>query len=131
MSLLTDVLHGRMSFHDAAAQVEKDAENLVNHLPAPLHDAIIAMVPALKQSASNAVDIGDTAMKAALDVALAVVSPAVTAAMAHYVPQGTALSPLAVDALDRIASALKAEIDALAFQAKADLAPTPPAPPAH
>jgi hypothetical protein len=127
MSILTEVLHGKLSFSDAAAKIEADAVALVNHLPAPLHDAINAILPDLKQAASNAVDMGDTAMKAALDVGLTAITPAISAALAHYVPAGTVLTPMAIDALDRMVAAFKAEIDALAFEAKAAMVAAPAA----
>jgi len=122
MSILTEVLHGKITFAQAAAKIEADAATLINHLPAPLHAAVDALTPSLKQAASNAVDMGDTALKDALDVGLVALTPAVSAALAHYVPAGTLLTPMAIDALDRMTAALKAEIDALAVEAKANLA---------
>ena len=126
MSILSKALRHQITWGDAASQIGQWATNLVRN-DATASAAVGAITTAVKQGASDAIGLADTALAdhfaeltdaahAAADAALVKVS-------------GGALLPavpLVNGVIDQIALASKAAIDAWALQAKANLAPATP-----
>lgn len=126
MSILTDLYHGKITFQQAAQKAEGWASALVAHDPT-LTAAAGAILADVKQGASNAIDMADTALGAFIGPAALATETALEAALAG-VSKGATLpfNPLITDGIDRIAAAVKAEADAWALKAKAELAPAQP-----
>lgn len=123
MSILTDLLAKKITFSQATAE----ASAWVSHVFAndQVASAAAAVVLSdLKQAASNAVDLADKALGAVIAPATIAIETAANAAIAQAVgPVGAGLlTPAADHAIETIAAALKAEVDAAALKAKAALA---------
>ena len=126
MSILSDLLHKRITFSQAASEATSWVEKMIASDPAS-QQAAAAALTGVKQAASNAVMLADTGLQAAITPAAETVAGAAEAAFAAAT-KGASLpfNPLITSGFDAIANALKAEIDVVALKAKAALA-TPPA----
>lgn len=122
MSIITELLHGKITFTQAAAKAGQWASVLVSHDPALTAAAGEALV-IVKQGASDAVMLGSTALaehlapmadtvEAALELALAKVTGGVS------VP----FNPLIDAGIDNIAGVAAKAIQAWALETKAALA---------
>ncbi|HKT53834.1 MAG TPA: hypothetical protein VJP88_05245 [Caulobacteraceae bacterium] len=138
MSILTDLLHGKITFSQAATQAASWAQKLVNANPEASAFAG-ATLNAVKQGASNMIMLADTELAQHFAQIVGGVETAADAALTGATG-GKALPavPLVNATIEQIASAGKAALDAWALQAKANLAaaptqgagsPTPPPPP--
>jgi hypothetical protein len=122
MSILTDLFEKKITFAQAAQEAAKWASNLINHDPA-LSNAASAVLSDVKQAASNAVEMADTALGVAIIPAAKAAEVALDAALASVTKGASvAFNPFVNDGIDRMAAAVKAEADAWALKAKAALA---------
>jgi hypothetical protein len=122
MSILSELLAKKITFGQAVSE----GAQWIGHVFANDQVAQAAAATALsdlKQAASNAVDLADKALGAIIMPATAAVETAANAAIASAVGPVAAgvLTPAADHAIETIAAALKAEIDAAALKAKAAL----------
>jgi hypothetical protein len=130
LSIFTDLIQGKIDFHTAAAEAESWAEHLVNADP---HTSAVAnaLVSEIKQSASDAITIGDTALAPVIMTAAGAIAVALEAALATATRGiSTPFNPIISAGIDTIASALQAEITVWSLQAKAALAANSVATPA-
>ena len=122
MSILTDLLHRKITFGQAAEKAAGWANALISH-DANLSSTAGAVLSDVKQGASNAVAAADGALadhyaelvtggEALLEGALAKATGGAT------VP----FNPIISDGIDNIAAMLKAGADAWALRTKAELA---------
>jgi hypothetical protein len=138
MSILTDLLSGKITFSQAATEVEQWGEKVLGLAGAnsAASSDVASAVSDLKQAASNAVALGDTALGGLIAVGAPLVEGAFNGVVTKALGGTIAgqLTPAVDSSIDDIASALKAEIDAAALAIRAKLATpvpvSPPAPPA-
>lgn len=125
MSILTDLLSGKITFSQASQQAGQWASTLVAHDPA-LTAMAGAVLSDVKQAASNAVDMADTAVGAAIGPAALAVEASLDAALAG-ITKGASIpfNGFVNDGIDKMAAAIKAEADAWALKAKAAIAAPP------
>lgn len=123
MSILTDLAEGKINFHVASQEVGQWAQNLVAHDPT-LTAAAGAIVSDLKQAASNAVGLADTALGAFIVPAAKTVEATLDGVLAAAT-RGASIpfNAFVNDGIDQIAAAIKAEADAWSLKAKAALVP--------
>lgn len=123
MSILTDLIEGKITLGQAGAEVVQWGENLISH-DQTLTTATAAVVSDVKQAASVAVAMADTAIGAAILPAAQGVEMALESALAT-ITKGASIpfNGFVSDGIDQMASAIKAEADAWALKAKAALAP--------
>lgn len=127
MSILSDLLNKKITFSQAAAQAAAWASTLIAHDPV-LSTTASAVLSDVKQGASNAVEMADTALGAIIGPATLATETALEAALAAATKGASVpFNPLISDGIDRIASAVKAEADAWALRTKASLVPPTPA----
>ena len=124
MSILSELINRQITWTQAKTRIEAWFAGIAAKLPDPLKPAVAAAESELKQAASNAVDYADQALAPhLLQFADLAGTWFANAASAYLGPVAAgALSPAVHDALDKLASGAKAELDALAAQLKADLA---------
>lgn len=128
MSILSELRSGRIDFAQAETEVVQWGEGLIAKSPPAVHAAITAAVADVKQAASDAITIGDTLAGPLIDSAADTVGTAFAGAATAYLgPFGAAVTPAALDAIDKIRDGLKAELDTLALQMKSQLASAAPA----
>jgi hypothetical protein len=127
MSILTDLLKGKITFGQAASEAEQWASHIVSADPT-LATAAGAILSDVKQAASNAVSMADGAVGAAVGPLAATIETGLDAALAT-VTKGESIpfNGFVNDGIDQMAAAIKAEADAWSLKAKAALA-TPAAP---
>ncbi len=126
MSILSQVLSGKITFGEAAAKIAADASKLINSDPT-LAQTVGAIQSDLKQAASEAVTMADSALGKYIAPATAGIEAAADLALAGVTGgKSIPFNPLINDGIDRIAAAIKSEADAWALKAKAALV-TPPA----
>lgn len=128
MSILTELFEKKITFHQASDQAAAWAQSLVDHDP-NLANAAAAVLSDVKQAASNAVDMADTYVGAAVMPAAKGVEVALDAALAD-ITKGVSIpfNGFINDGIDTMAGAIVAEAHAWALKAKASLAaPTAPA----
>jgi hypothetical protein len=127
MSILSDVLNHKITFSQAASEAVAWGEKLIAHDP-KLTQAVAVVVSDAKQAASNAVALAGSALGQIILPGSVAVEAAANAAIVSAIGPlaAAALTPAADNAIETIAAALKAEIDAAVLSAKAQLA-TPPA----
>lgn len=127
MSILTELLEKKITFSQAAQKAAGWAQAIVAHDPT-LSGTANAVLSDVKQGASNAVDIADSALSASIMPAAKGVESLLENALSAATKGVTVpFNPLISDGIDRIADAIKAEADAWALKAKATLA-TPQSP---
>lgn len=123
MSILSDLLHGKITFGTAEQEIEQWMEGIVKNDPA-MTAAAGAIGSDLKQAASNAIALADTALGALIAPATTVVETAVNGLITSAIgPGAVVLTPAVDSAITTMTNALKAEIDAAATKARAALAP--------
>ena len=129
MSILTALLEHKITWDQAKTEAESWASHLVGADPT-LTATVGAVLSDVKQAASNAIDMADSALAVWIGPAATATETALEAALAG-VTKGASLpfNPLITDGIDRIANAIKAEADTWALKAKATLAGAPPANP--
>lgn len=128
MSILTDLIEGKITFGQAAAEAGQWASNLVSH-DSTLSGAAGAVLSDVKQAASNAVDMADTALGGYILPAAKGVEGLLETALAGATGGvSVPFNPLISDGIDRIANAVKAEADAWSLKAKGQLAAPAAAP---
>jgi hypothetical protein len=122
MSILTDLIEHKTTWKEAATQVENWVTSVLNH-DQTLAATIQAVESDVKQAASNAVDMADSALGAYIGPAAKAAEAALEGALAAAT-RGVSLpfNPFITDGIDKIAAAVKAEADAWALKAKATLA---------
>lgn len=127
MSILTDLIHGRIDFAQAASQAEQWAQKIVASNPTATQLAQ-ASLSAVKQGASNMVALADTELAQHYSQIVAGIETAADAAL-NGATGGKALPavPLVNGTIEQIAAAGKAALDTWAMQAKASLTPAQPA----
>ena len=125
MSILTDVLTRKISPVQGVEEALKWAQSLVTHSP-DLSASVTAVTTDIKHAASNALDLAETDIGAAvaaivpgletsLEAELAKLSGGITVPFNKFINDG----------VDRLGAALHAEIDAFLLKYKASLT-TPP-----
>ena len=123
MSILSQLIHGKITWAQALTDIEAWAGALLDKAPLPIHDAINAAVKDVKQGASDAIALGDTLAGPLIDTAASAAGIAFKAAVTTYLgPFGATVTPAGLDAIDRIRDGVIAELHVLALQAKAGLA---------
>ena len=122
MSILTDLAEGKITFPTAATEAESWASKLITSDPT-LSTAASGVLSDVKQAASDAVGMADTAIGTAILPAAKGVEVALDAALAT-VTKGVSIpfNGFVNDGIDQMAAAIKAEADAWALKAKAALA---------
>lgn len=118
MSIFSDLLKRKITFSQAIAQTVTWAA----HLPGA-GTAGTDVVGDLKQAASDAVSLADSAAGVLVGDAAAAAEALAAALFAKLGPVGTALTPLADSGINQVAGILKGIIDSEAAKAKAALAP--------
>ena len=130
MSILNDLLKGRITFATAASEASTWVSQIVAK-DATLASSMGVVLSDLKQGASNAVALAETDLGSYIG---SVTVPLETAleTMLSKATNGVSIpfNPLITHAIDTIAGAVKSEVDAWATKTKASLAGAPPAPPA-
>ena len=133
MSILTELLQKKITWAQAADKLGQFAQSIVHH-DATTTTTAAALLSDVKQGASNAVDMADSALSAYILPAAAGVEALLETALAS-VTKGASIpfNPLISDGIDRIANAIKAEADAWALKTKGTLSapPTPYVPPVN
>lgn len=125
MSILTDALSHKITFPTAVAEFGQWVSRLVSG-NAIAEQAASTVLSDLKQAASNAIDLADKALGPIVLVGSTAVEAAANTAIASALgPNAAALTPAVDHAIQTIADALHAEIDAAATKARAALTPQP------
>lgn len=129
MSILSQLMRGKITFSQAATQAGDYAQKLTAADPA-LAATSAAILSAVKQGASNAIMLADTALGPMILAAGDTVEAALETALASATKGlSVPFNPIMDATIDQIAAAAKAQADAWALAAKAKLAAaTPPAP---
>lgn len=128
MSILTDLIHRKITFATAADEAGQWAQKIVASNPQAQQFAA-ATLSAVKQGASNMIALADTELAQHYAQIVSGVETAADAALLGATG-GKALPavPLVNGTIEQIAAAGKSALDAWAMQAKASLAPAQPAP---
>lgn len=123
MSILLDLLHGKITFSQAATQASAWASKLISANPTAATLASDTLA-AVKQGASNMVALADTELAQHYAQIVAAVEAGADAAL-NGATGGKALPavPLVNATIEQIAAAGKAALDTWALQAKANLSP--------
>ncbi len=128
MSLLSDIRAGVTTLENGWKTIEAWGESILAKAPPSVQTAVAGAVGDVKQAASDAVTAADTLAGPLISTAASAVGVAFSTAAATYLgPLGVAVTPAALDAIDRIRDGIKAELDTLALQTKAQLAGSAPA----
>jgi hypothetical protein len=126
MSILSEVIHGKISPQEGVAEGLKWAEALISHSP-DLTASVNASVTDLKHAASNALDLAETDIGAAVTNIVPGLETALDAELAKLTGSATVpFNKFINDGADRLVAAVHAELDAFILKWKASLA-TPPA----
>lgn len=122
MSILTELLHGKITWDEAKTKAEGWAANVKQADPA-LGAAADQAVSAVKQGASNAISWADTAMAAHLGVVTDSVEAGLEGALSAAT-HGASIpfNPMIDATIDQLADAAKKAADAWALALKARLA---------
>lgn len=124
MSILSQLAEGKITFSQAASQVEAWASGIVKKDPT-LTAAVGQIVTDTKQAASDAVGMADTALGTWIIPASKGVETLLDTALAGATGGATVgFNPFINDGIDTIAAAIKAEADSWTLKAKAALATT-------
>lgn len=130
MSILTDLFAKKITFHQAAAEAEAWAAQLVAHDPV-LASTAGALLSDVKQAASDAVNAADSALGAFIGPAATATALALDTAFAAATHGASVpFNKFTEDGVKRIADAVRAEADAWTLRVTAQLAAaTPPVTP--
>jgi hypothetical protein len=122
MSILGDLIEKKITFSQAVTEVEQWADKLIADDPA-FTNATAAIVSDVKQAASDAVSVGDTALGVIIGGAAKALEPILETTLASATKGlSVGLNPLISGGIDAIAAAMIGQINAWALKAKADLA---------
>ena len=122
MSILSELIEGKITFSQAAAEAAAWADALISPDPT-LQASTTAVLSDVKQAASNAVEMADSALAAFILPAAKTVETALDTALAGATGGvSVGFNVFINDGVDQIAGAIKAEADAWALKAKAALA---------
>lgn len=123
MSIFTDLLHGKITFGQAASEASAWASKLISGNPTA-STLVSDTLSAVKQGASNMVALADTELAQHYAQIVGAVEAGADAAL-NGATGGKALPavPLVNGTIEQIAAAGKAALDAWALQAKASLVP--------
>lgn len=123
MSIFSDAANGKITFSTAVAEIGQWVSKWVSSDPTAL--AVAGQVESdLKQAASNAVAIADTALGTLIATAGISVETAANTLITKSIGPGAVLLTPAVDAaITTATNALKSEIDGVAAQIRASLQP--------
>jgi len=127
MSILSQLFSGKITFSQAESQVDTWFSTILSKAPAAVQGDVATASSALKQAASDAVGLADTALGGILATGSTIVeSAANTALNATIGPIAAATLTPAVDAsITAVTNGLKAAIDAEATALRAQLAQGP------
>jgi hypothetical protein len=125
MSILNDLLKGKITFATAAAEAEQWAANIVAH-DANLAPAAASVLADVKQGASNAVELAGTELGGLISNVTSPLESALDAMLAKA-SGGVSLpfNALVNHSIDTIAAAVQAEVTAWTAKTKASLAGAP------
>lgn len=124
MSILSDLLHKRISFSQAAQQIETWGVQTVKGL---LNDPAVvsttgAVISDLKQAASDALSLGDTLAGPIIAAEAGTIEASADAVFkAYFGPYAVIASKATHDSVDRIAAGLAALIHSKALEYKASM----------
>lgn len=122
MSILSDLLHKRITFRQAADEASGWAQTLAAKDPA-LTQAAGDVLSIIKQGASDAIMLADTALGPHILPAADAVELALEAALAKATGGlSVPFNPIIDSAIDQMAGVVKKAADAWALSAKAKLA---------
>ncbi|MFI4974028.1 MAG: hypothetical protein ACHP84_05780 [Caulobacterales bacterium] len=127
MSLLSEIRAGGTTLENGLKKIEAWGESILAKAPASVQAAVRGAVADVKHAASDAVTVADTLAGPLISGAADTIGTAfATAASAYLGPFGSVVTPAALDAIDRIRDGIKAELDTLALELKAQLAGAAP-----
>ncbi len=122
MSILTDLVQGKITFQQAVAEASAWSQKVVAADPT-LTAVSGAVLSDVKQAASNAVDMADTWIgQHVAPMTLAIETAADAALAAATGGKSIPFNGFVNDGIDRMVQAGKSELDAWALKAKAELA---------
>lgn len=122
MSILTELLHGKITFSQAKTEAETWAQQLTAKDPT-LAAAVSETLSVVKQGASDAIMLADSALGAHIVPATEAVEAALNAALAGATGGlSVPFNPIMDAAIENFAGVVKKAADAWALQAKANLA---------
>lgn len=128
MSIITQLLGGKITWSQAEAEAESWFAKIAGAAPAGAVADAGAALSDLKQAASDALGLADTALGPIFAVGTAAVETAAnTALVAAIGPGATSITPAMDAALTAGSNALKAEIDAVEAQLRAKIVGGAPA----
>lgn len=122
MSIFSQLTHGKITFSQAAAQATDWTSKVIASDPA-LTTAAAGLLSAVKQGASNAIMLADTALGPMIAPAADGVEVALDAALASATKGlSVPFNPIMDATIDQFAAVVKAAADSWALSAKARLA---------
>lgn len=128
MSILTELLRGKITFTQAAAKAAGWAAGIASHTPA-LTAAAGELLSAVKQGASEAIGDADTALVAHLSPIVEAVETALEKALAGITGGlSVPFNPLIDAGIDRLAAITKQAAEVWALEAKGKIAARAAAP---
>lgn len=126
MSILTEVLEKKITPSQGVDDALKWAEAIITHSP-DLTASVNTAVADVKHAASNALDLADTDIGAAVSAIVPALETSLDAELAKLTGGATVpFNKFINDGADRLVAAVHAELDAYILKWKASLA-TPPA----
>jgi hypothetical protein len=130
MSILSQLFKKNITFTQAATQAAEWASQVAAHDPV-LVQASGEALSIIKQGASNAIMLADTALGQIISPAADAVELALETALAKATGGvSVAFNPMISSSIDQMAAVVKTAADAWAMEAKAKLANTSSTPPA-
>jgi hypothetical protein len=125
LSILSDLIEGKITFSTAASDIVQWAEKLISNDPA-VTNAAASLVTDAKQAASDAITIGESALGPVILPASKALETALETALASATKGlSVGFNPLISSGIDTIANALQSQIATWALEAKASLATAP------
>jgi hypothetical protein len=127
MSILSQLLTGKMTFSQAVSQSEAWFSTLISKAPPAVQVAAASALSDFKQAASDAVTMADTALGPILSVGVLAIEGATTTALVAAVgpASGTELSAVVDAGITAIANGFHAQVDAEVAQFRASIVSTP------
>lgn len=122
MSILTELAHGRITWSQAESQAEDWAKAIA--VDPLLAAAAGALLPVVKQAASDAIDWAETAIGAVAAPATATIEATLDGILVKL-PLGSELTPFVNDGIDKIVAMAVAEAQAWGLKVKGELAAKP------
>jgi hypothetical protein len=123
MSIISQLLKGQITWTQAETEIDSWVKALFEKTPPAVQAALTAAVNDVKQGASDAISLADTLAGPIIDTAASAAGAAFTTAINSYLgPAGAVVTPVGIDAIDKVRDGIIAELNTLALQAKAALA---------